>query len=114
MTTRIPESIRREAMSREFQVSIRIGKSGVTETLISEIDTQLKKRGIVKIKMNRGLFERDAISGVEIETFYGDIKFSDAGNNIAKPMFMRQINASGNYNLVETAKDMAFPRKVAY
>jgi RNA-binding protein len=64
MTTRIPESIRREAMSREFQVSIRIGKSGVTETLISEIDTQLKKRGIVKIKMNRGLFERDAISGV--------------------------------------------------
>ena len=64
MTTDIPESIRREAMSREFQVSIRIGKSGVTETLISEIDTQLKKRGIVKIKMNRGLFERDAISGV--------------------------------------------------
>jgi len=57
---------------------------------------------------------RDAISGVEMETFYGDIKFSDAGNNIAKPMFMRQINASGNYNLVETAKDMAFPRKVAY
>ncbi len=64
MTTRIPESIRREAMSREFQVSIRIGKSGVTDTLISEIDTQLTKRGIVKIKMNRGLFERDAISDV--------------------------------------------------
>ncbi|MEC8088451.1 MAG: amino acid ABC transporter substrate-binding protein, partial [Pseudomonadota bacterium] len=33
---------------------------------------------------------RDAISAVEMETFYGDIKFSAQGNNIAKPMFMRQ------------------------
>ncbi|MFQ3317943.1 MAG: YhbY family RNA-binding protein [Candidatus Poseidoniales archaeon] len=62
MTSTIPESIRREAMSREFQVSIRIGKSGVTDTLISEIDTQLQKRSLVKIKLNRGLFERKAIS----------------------------------------------------
>ena len=43
---------------------------------------------------------RDAISAVEMETFYGDIKFSAQGNNIAKPMFMRQIDASGTYNLV--------------
>ena len=57
---------------------------------------------------------RDAISGVEMETFYGDIKFSEAGNNIAKPMFLRQIDASGNYNLVEKADDMAFPRNVKY
>jgi len=57
---------------------------------------------------------RDAISAVEMETFYGDIKFSSAGNNIAKPMFMRQIGADGNYNLVETADQMAFPRKVSY
>jgi branched-chain amino acid transport system substrate-binding protein len=49
-----------------------------------------------------------------METFYGDIKFSDAGNNIAKPMFLRQIDASGNYNLVESAGDMAFPRNVNY
>ena len=57
---------------------------------------------------------RDAISSVEMETFYGDIKFSDAGNNIAKPMFMRQIDANGNYSLVESAKDMTFPRNVSY
>ena len=57
---------------------------------------------------------RDAISAVEIETFYGDIKFSAQGNNIAKPMFMRQIDGSGTYNLVEKAGDMAYPRKVAY
>ena len=57
---------------------------------------------------------RDAISAVEMETFYGDIKFSAQGNNIAKPMFMRQIDASGTYSLVEKAGDMVYPRKVAY
>ena len=57
---------------------------------------------------------RDAISAVEMETFYGDIKFSAQGNNIAKPMFMRQIDSSGTYNLVEKAGDMAYPRNVAY
>ena len=57
---------------------------------------------------------RDAISAVEMETFYGDIKFSAQGNNIAKPMFMRQIDAGGTYNLVEKAGDMAYPRNVAY
>ena len=57
---------------------------------------------------------RDALSAVEMETFYGDIKFSEAGNNIAKPMFMRQIGADGSYTLVESFKDMAFPRNVTY
>jgi len=57
---------------------------------------------------------RDAISAVEMETFYGDIKFSAQGNNIAKPMFMRQIDAGGGYNLVVSAKDMTFPRNITY
>ena len=57
---------------------------------------------------------RDAIAAIEMETFYGDIKFSENGNNIAKPMFMRQIGADGSYSLVETFDDMVFPRKVDY
>ena len=57
---------------------------------------------------------RDAIAAIEMETFYGDIKFSENGNNIAKPMFMRQIGADGTYSLVETFDDMVFPRKVDY
>jgi branched-chain amino acid transport system substrate-binding protein len=32
-------------------------------------------------------------------TFYGAIKFSAAGNNIAKPMVLRQIQ-NGKYNVV--------------
>ncbi len=57
---------------------------------------------------------RDAIAATELETFYGDIKFSDAGNNIAKPMFMRQIDASGSYILVENAGQLTYPRNVKY
>ena len=57
---------------------------------------------------------RDAIAATEMETFYGDIKFSDAGNNIAKPMFIRQIDANGSYNLVESADQMIYPRHVEY
>ena len=57
---------------------------------------------------------RDAISALEMTTFYGDIKFSEAGNNIAKPMFMRQIGADGAYSLVESFKDMTYPRDVTY
>ena len=34
-----------------------------------------------------------------MKTFYGGIKFSEAGNNIAKPMVLRQIQ-DGKYNVV--------------
>ena len=57
---------------------------------------------------------RDAISAVEMTTFYGDIKFSPAGNNIAKPMFMRQIGSDGKYKLVEKFSDVAYPRNIKY
>ena len=42
---------------------------------------------------------RDAIAETDMMTFYGGIKFSDAGNNIAKPMVLRQIQ-DGQYNVV--------------
>merc|ERR1712178_561415 len=53
---------------------------------------------------------RDAISAVEMETFYGDVKFGPDGNNIAKPMFLRQIGADGSYNLVGSFADLAYPK----
>ena len=57
---------------------------------------------------------RDAIAGVEMETFYGDVKFGPDGNNIAKPMFLRQIGADSSYNLVQSFSDLAYPRNVKY
>jgi len=58
---------------------------------------------------------RDAIAATELDTFYGKIKFSDAGNNIAKPMVLRQIQ-DGEYNVVAPSEfashALNWPRKV--
>lgn len=57
---------------------------------------------------------RDAIAATDLSTFYGDIKFSEAGNNIAKPMVLRQIQG-GEYNVVApsafASHDLAWPRQ---
>ncbi len=42
---------------------------------------------------------REALTATDLQTFYGPIKFSEAGNNIAKPMVLRQIQ-DGEYNVV--------------
>jgi branched-chain amino acid transport system substrate-binding protein len=42
---------------------------------------------------------RDALSATDMKTFYGDIRFSEQGNNIAKPMVLRQIQ-KGTFNVV--------------
>jgi len=52
---------------------------------------------------------RDALSATDMKTFYGDIRFSKAGNNIAKPMFLRQIQ-NGKYNVI-TSESVIWPRK---
>ncbi len=46
---------------------------------------------------------RDAIASIELDTFYGGIKFAPEGNNIAKPMVLRQIQ-DGTYNVVAPSK----------
>ena len=57
---------------------------------------------------------RDALSATDMQTFYGGIKFSDAGNNIAKPMVLRQIQ-NGEYNVVApsafASHKLNWPRK---
>ena len=57
---------------------------------------------------------RDALAATDMETFYGHIKFGPAGNNIAKPMVLRQIQG-GKYVVVAPSKYAAdpvvFPRK---
>ena len=51
-------------MSRQFQPSVRIGKTGVNSNLITEINDQLAKRKLVKIKINKGIYERNARSEI--------------------------------------------------
>ena len=54
----IPSSIKKAAMDRDFQPSVRIGKTGLTEIIVEEIKGQLNKRKLVKIKINKGIFDR--------------------------------------------------------
>ena len=51
---------------------------------------------------------RDALAATDMMTFYGGIKFSDAGNNIAKPMVLRQIQ-DGEYNVVAPSEFASHP-----
>ncbi|MDA7946749.1 MAG: amino acid ABC transporter substrate-binding protein [Hyphomicrobiaceae bacterium] len=57
---------------------------------------------------------RDAIAATDMKTFYGNIRFSKAGNNIAKPMVLRQIQ-NGKYNVVAPSEwashKVEYPRK---
>ena len=46
---------------------------------------------------------RDALAATDMSTFYGKIKFSKAGNNIAKPMVLRQIQG-GKLKIVAPLK----------
>lgn len=59
-----PKHIKKLAMSRELKPTIRVGKSGLSENLISEINGQLTSKNLVKIKINRGLFNKDDIDNV--------------------------------------------------
>lgn len=60
---------------------------------------------------------RDALAATDMTTFYGGIKFSEAGNNIAKPMVLRQIQ-DGELKVVAPTKwassEVRYPRKPKY
>lgn len=51
---------------------------------------------------------RDAIATTDMHTFYGGIKFSDKGNNLKKPMVLRQIQ-NGKFNVVAPSKWASHP-----
>jgi len=46
---------------------------------------------------------RDAIAATDMMTFYGAVKFAPEGNNVAKPMVLRQVQ-NGEYNVVAPSK----------
>ena len=50
-----PKAIIRQAKDRSLAVTIRIGKEGITDSVVSELSDQLGKRGLVKAKANRGM-----------------------------------------------------------
>tara|TARA_B100000212_G_scaffold334332_1_gene304859 strand:- start:637 stop:936 length:300 start_codon:yes stop_codon:yes gene_type:complete len=60
----IPQKIKKSALSRDLKPTIRVGKSGLTNNLISEIKDQLSNKELVKVKINRGLFDKRDLGDV--------------------------------------------------
>ncbi len=60
---------------------------------------------------------RDALAATDMQTFFGNVKFAKTGQNIAKPMVLRQIQ-NGEYKLVAPLEwadsKLVFPREVIY
>jgi RNA-binding protein YhbY len=60
----VPDSIMRQAKDASLPVTIRIGKSGLTDAVVVELNGQLTSRSLVKVKVNRGLFQREDLKRV--------------------------------------------------
>ena len=55
MSRNIPSSVIEMAKGDQIRISVRIGHGGVSESIISEISSQLSKRKMVKVKANKGV-----------------------------------------------------------
>ncbi|MDP6912299.1 MAG: YhbY family RNA-binding protein [Candidatus Thalassarchaeaceae archaeon] len=54
MSSDIPRRIKNMAKSQELEVSVRIGRAGISESLVSEMSDQLSRNHLVKVKANKG------------------------------------------------------------
>ncbi len=61
---KVPDSILRQAKDASLPVTMRIGKSGLTDAVAVELEGQLSSRTLVKAKVNRGLFPREEMKRV--------------------------------------------------
>ena len=55
MNNEVPKEISNMAKSHNLEITIRVGKDGITESLLSELIAQLKRRDLVKVKANKGI-----------------------------------------------------------
>jgi RNA-binding protein len=58
--TKNEKRLKKEALNPSLEVTIRVGKSGLTDSVVDELDSQLKSRTMVKAKLNRGLADDSA------------------------------------------------------
>ncbi len=54
MSKEIPRRIVNMSKGEALEVSVRIGRVGATESVISELSDQLSRKNLVKVKANKG------------------------------------------------------------
>ena len=52
---KVPRAVMEAAKSRDLQTTIRVGKGGLSESVVDEVREQLDSKPLVKIKLNRGV-----------------------------------------------------------
>lgn len=52
---KVPSAVMEAAKSRDLQTTIRVGKGGLSESVVNEVREQLDSKPLVKIKLNRGV-----------------------------------------------------------
>ena len=52
---KVPRAVMEAAKSRDLQTTIRVGKGGLSESVVNEVREQLDSKSLVKIKLNRGV-----------------------------------------------------------
>jgi RNA-binding protein YhbY len=60
----VPDWVLQQAKSRDFQPTVRIGKSGLSGMVEKELQDQLMTKKIVKVKVNKGLFDKSQLKDV--------------------------------------------------
>ncbi len=50
----VPKAVLSRARGDQIEVSVRIGRSGITDAVMGELSDQLDRRRLVKVKANRG------------------------------------------------------------
>ena len=76
----VPDNIKKLASSRDFDVSVRIGKSGITPALIEEVKSQLNKKNLVKLRLIRGFLKRRHERCMDVHKFRN--KFNSSPSSV--------------------------------
>ena len=50
-----PPSIAKSAKDPSLEVSVRVGRGGISEALVSELSDQLRRKRLGKVKANKGI-----------------------------------------------------------
>ena len=56
----IPNAIKRKALDNALEITIRVGKQGVNESVIDELKQQLVKRKLIKMKVRASVKKRSS------------------------------------------------------
>ena len=90
----IPKAIKRNAMANSLEITMRVGKLGLNESVVDELKQQLLKRKLVKMKVNQGV----ATGASERKHLFESIS-SESGSILVFQRGNIAVFWSGSYNI---------------